>query len=93
MTDDAPHLRQIAPEIITDLCNRAEALDPYSHATVLESRALRDSKTPWDATRLANAIAILFPNVENAADLVRDLDAAAEGCAGLVPSNKHQRKV
>lgn len=92
MTNDTPHLRQIASEIITDLCDRAEGLEPYSHATVLESRALRDSRTPWDATRLANAIAILFPNTEDAADLVRDLDAAAEDCAGLVPSNKHQRK-
>ena len=87
------HLRQIPCEIVSDLCDRAEAIvGPTALSIRIEIDGLRASCTPWDATRLANALDN-YRNTDEIKALVADLDAAAEDCAGLVPGNRQSRRL
>jgi hypothetical protein len=56
------HLTPIEPEIAERLCNRAQYLaaasPDISYATALEVKGFRQSRTPWDARRLARALVI-----------------------------------
>jgi hypothetical protein len=74
------HLRPIEPEVVTALCGRALALD-RSHYIRLEVDGFMRDRTPWDARRLARALAI-----EHADDpLVAELFGLALQRAGLKP--------
>lgn len=87
------HLRQIPSETVSALCDRAEAIvGPTALHIRVEIDGLRASCTPWDATRLANALDN-YRNTDEIKSLVADLDAAAEDCAGVVPSNRHSRRL
>lgn len=90
---DIPHLRQIAAETTTELCDRAIRIAADSYSLRVEIEGFRLSRTPWDATRLANALDNLVERSAAVQSLVADLDAAAEDCAGLVPSNRHARRL
>ena len=91
---DIPHLRQIAQATVDALCDRVaqrvEQLATDSYSVRLEAKAFRESCTPHDATRLANALEIYDEKrmAEPIWSLIRDLDAAAEERAGMVPSNR-----
>lgn len=89
---DIPHLRQISQETVDLLSERAEILAASSHSVLVEAEAFRLTKTPWDATRLANALSYLEQSTP-IEELIRDLDAAAEACAGLAPSNRLSRRL
>ena len=89
------HLRQIDPETVSDLCDRAEAITSPSAVHIrMEIDGFRQSATPWDATRLANILDnYRYRNTPEVKALVADLDAAAEVCAGVAPSNRHSRRL
>jgi len=89
--NDIPHLRQIDARFAAEACARAIAAVPDDYGVQLEAEAFRVSRTPWDATRLANALAITHLRGEGVWTLVLDLDAAAEDCAGMAPSNRLPR--
>lgn len=94
MTDnDVPTLRQMPPEEVTAFCDRAIAACPTSYTVRVEAEAFRQSRTPWDATRLANALDIQSDNNAALGELVGEIDRAAEACAGLVPSNRLSRRL
>lgn len=90
---DIPHLRQIVTATVADLCERAVKIAADSYSLRIEIEGFRISRTPWDATRLANALDNLVERSAAVQSLVADLDAAAEDCAGLVPSNRHARRL
>ena len=93
MSTDTPHLRLMPPEEVNAFCDRAERLTMDSYTVRLESNAFRVSRTPWDATRLANALWHYEKGNATIEALVRDIDAAAEACAGLVPANRHPERL
>ena len=90
--DDVPHLRQMDEAIVVDLCERAAKLSCYNYTIRKEIQGFLESRSPWDATRLANALALTNPVDPDVQGLVRELDAAAEACAGAVPANRMTRR-
>lgn len=94
MSDDLPHLRQINSISVDSLCDRADAIPIAENRMVrLETQAFRESRTPHDATRLANVLAYRRAEHESIDALVRDLDTEAERCAGVVPANRHSTRI
>ena len=93
MSDTSPHLRQIAANKVADLCDRAFARAGNSHTVRLEIEGFRKSRTPWDATRLANILWRMDKANPLVEELVRDLDQAAEDCAECVPSNRDSERL
>jgi hypothetical protein len=93
MTTDTPHLRLMPPEEVNAFCDRAIALCPDSYTVRLEADGFRLERTPWSATRLANALDIQSDNNQAIGDLVGEIDRAAEACAGLVPTNRLSRRL
>ncbi len=93
MSDDTPHhLRMIDLATVRALCDRALTLMPTSGTVRVETRAFELSRTPWDATRLANQIFHTAPErTADVMELVYDLDAAAEAVAGIPLTNKQGR--
>lgn len=90
---DIPHLRQIPKAKVDTLCDRALQLAPDSYGVRLEAEAFRESRTPHDATRLAN---ILFHTGKGNVliqELVTDIDVAAEDTAELVPPNRDSERL
>ncbi len=90
--DDTPHhLRMIDLYTVNVLCDRALTMCP-SPGIRVEIRAFQLSRTPWDATRVANAIFHLArEKTPDVMELVHDLDAAAEAVAGIPLTNKQGR--
>lgn len=94
MTDnDIPNLRQMPADEVNALCDRAEAACPNSYTVRVEADGFRRERTPWSATRLANALDIQSDNNTALGELVGEIDRAAEACAGLVPSNRLSRRL
>ncbi len=86
------HLRMIGLSTVHSLCKRATDLNLPSHGVTIEVAAFHVSRTPWDATRLANAIFHLaHEKTPDVLELVHDLDAAAEAVAGIPLTNKQGR--
>src|SRR5262245_8748753 len=85
-----PHLRQMEEAAVNDLCARALNLG-LSHGIKLEVYGFKESRTPWDATRLANALAMNGAVSIDCLRLIAGLDRAAEACAGAVLPNKGRR--
>ena len=82
MNDIPIHLVPMDTALINDLCDRAEGLVATSSFTIWrEIQGFRQSRAPWDAMRLANTLAIDWPDDP----LVRELDHLAHERAGLVP--------
>ena len=90
---DIPHLRQIPKAKVDTLCDRAEQLCPDSYTIRLEAEAFRISRTPWDATRLANALAHHDTSAPIIRELVTDIDVVAEDTAELVPPNRDSERL
>lgn len=90
---DISHLRQIAAASVAELCDRAVRIAADSYSLRIEIEGFRLSRTPWDATRLANALDHLVERSAAIQSLVADLDAAAQDCAGPVPLNRHVRRL
>lgn len=64
MTDDtgtSPHLQPIDAAIVNDLCDRAAQIAFVSYSVQMEIKGFLESRTPWDARRLANALALDHP--------------------------------
>lgn len=80
------HLRPMGRAEVHDLCDRAERAAPESFSVRVAARRFRESRTPWDATRLADALADC-PGAEN---LVRQIDILAHERAGLVPAPRRR---
>lgn len=93
MTTDTPHLRLMPVEEVNDFCDRAIALAPDSYTVRLEADGFRLERTPWSATRLANALDIQNESNIAIGELVGEIDRAAEACAGLVPTNRLARRL
>jgi hypothetical protein len=79
-----PHLRPIDAATVNALCDRAEPLVSASYTLLLEVKGFRESRTPWDARRLANALRHCVQAAP--AELVGELDRLALELAGLKPS-------
>lgn len=80
MTDDTPpHLQPVDAATVDDLCDRAEKVAFVSYLVRLEIKGFRESRTPWDARRLANALAIEHSDYA----LVQELDRLAQERGGL----------
>ncbi len=88
---DIPHLRRIDEATVTALCARLDALKSLPVHIKREAMAFVISRTPWDATRLANALHHWDGPEGSVGELVRDLDAVAEECAGVPMTNKQSR--
>lgn len=81
MSDDSfTHLQPIDEAIVEELYARVRALPVPLHVR-LELDAFRESRTPWDAMRLANALH--HPMLAPA--LVKELDALVQERGGLKP--------
>jgi hypothetical protein len=80
------HLRPMESELVDNLCDRAVAASPDSYAVRLEIEGFRRSRTPWDAMRLANALAYRGAESDATKALVLDLDSLAHERAALVPA-------
>ena len=80
------HLQPIEQEVVDALTARAAAVANCNLSITQEIRGFREDRTPWDAMRLANALAFFRLDKE----LVSDLDQLAFDRAGLVPSNREQ---
>ena len=93
MTTDTPHLRQMPVEEVNGFCDRAIALCPDSYTVRLEADGFRLERTPWSATRLANALDIQFDNNVKVGELVGEIDRAAEACAGCASPNRLSRRL
>ncbi len=89
---DTPHLRQIPQSTVDELCDRAAEFSKFNYTVRLEVEGFRESRTPWDATRTANALSNVSDTSDDLAALVRDIDAAAEACARAVPANRMKRR-
>ncbi len=81
---DIPHLHLTPMDeaLVDALCDRAQRLVFDSYTVLREVDGFRQSRTPWDARRLANALAIDNPQDP----LVKELDKLAHDRAGLVPA-------
>ena len=95
MSSDIPHLRRMSSQAAADICARVSRLAGMPYVIKREARAFADSRTPWDATRLANALDHV-PREDRhfraeIIDLIADIDRAAEECAGCVPTNRRCR--
>ena len=75
------HLRPIEQETVDAFCQRVASAANCNFSILMEMRGFKKDRTPWDAQRLANVLAIYDIDPE----LVRDLDRLAEERAGLVP--------
>ena len=86
------HLRQIDEATVAALYARVRPLAIDSYTVLAEANAFHESRTPHDATRLANALEHYDPPVTpEMRALITELDQAAEDCAGLVPANRQRR--
>jgi hypothetical protein len=86
------HLRPIEADIVNALCDRADAIAAQGGTLqsyiALESRGFRESRTPWDARRLARALSI-----DHFDDpLVEELFNLALQRAGLKPDLQRGQK-
>ena len=77
-----PHLVPMDADVVNHLCDLAQKLAFDSYTVRAEIDGFRKSRTPWDAQRLANALAIDYP----AEPIVKDLDKLAHDRAGLAPA-------
>ena len=93
MTQETPHLRLMPPEAVNGFCDRAIAACPDSYTVRLEADGFRLERTPWSATRLANALDINNESSITIGELIGEIDRAAEACAVLVPSNRLARRL
>ena len=93
MSTDTPHLRLMPPDEVNAFCERAIAACPDSYTVRLEVDGFRRERTPWFATRLANALDIQNEASVAIGELIGEIDRAAEACAGLVPSNRLARRL
>ena len=91
--DDIPTLRQLPKDKVDALCDRALELAPDSYGMRQEAEAFRESRTPWDATRLANILSHVGKGNVLINELVTDIDVAAEDCAELVPPNRDSERL
>ena len=85
--DTIPHLRPMDAAAVDPLCDAAHRLCRDSYMTMMEANALRASRTPWDARRLANALANYDPGhiTPEIAEIIAELDQLALDKAGLKP--------
>lgn len=90
---DTPHLRQMPEDEVNAFCDRVIAAFPDSYGLRLEAEGFRQSRTPWDATRLANILDIENETSPAVGELIGEIDRAAEACAGLVPPNRLARRL
>lgn len=95
MSDDGTplHLVPIERDIVYSLCDRAMLLTGGEMGIALEAQGFRDSRTPWDARRLANGIAWSARSINNADlwTLADELFKLAEQRAGLKPDPRLAR--
>lgn len=93
MPDGTPiHLIPIEPETVDALCDRAMAHAFDSYTVRLEVKGFRESRTPWDAMRLADALACTQMESPSSAvdEVIADLDRLAHERAGLVPRQRRR---
>lgn len=82
-----PHLRPMAPKIVEAICDDVARLPHVPYSIMAECNAFRESRTPWDGRRLANALANYdsVGELPEAREIVAELDKLALEKAGLVP--------
>lgn len=82
----ASHLEPFPGDTVSSLCNRAEKLAFDSYSVRQEINAFRQSGTPWDARRMANALSWYgkeAPADDRIADFVEEIDRLVEEACGL----------
>ena len=84
------HLTQMGSALVASLCFDALRIAGSSQHVRLEVEGFKISRTPWDATRLANAIWVWDPGNFTVVELVARIDREAEACAGM-PLPNHRR--
>ena len=87
------HLIPIEQDTVEALCDRAMALAFDSYTVRLEVKGFRESCTPWDAMRLANALASTQMEMSPSSavdEVIADLDKLAHERAGLVPRQRRR---
>ena len=85
---DNPARNQMGRDVVAAHCFSALAIAGSSAAVKSAVQAFRDSRTPWDATALANSLATWDPGNPNTADLIETLYREADACAGFPLPNK-----
>lgn len=85
-----PHLRPMEAEQVHLICDRVRQLCPDSYVVLQEANGLRRDRTPWDARRLANALANYEPGnvTPEIAEIIAELDRMALEKAGLKPGRR-----
>lgn len=85
-----PHLRPMEPAVVDSICEAVRRLCRDSYAVLSEANGFRQSRTPWDGRRLANALAHYDPlNVTpEIAEIIAELDKLALDKAGLTPGRR-----
>ncbi len=81
------HLRPMHPSTVNVICDAVHRLCRDSYVVLMEANGFRQSRTPWDARRLANALAAYNRSdaVPEIAEIVGELDLLALEKAGLKP--------
>jgi hypothetical protein len=82
-TVEMPHLRQIPQDKVEDLYTRIRASGGIPYNLQLELDAFRESRTPWDGLRVANAL----HHFKMAPEIVKELDEIAKE-AGITPKER-----
>ena len=85
---DNPALNQMGRDLVAALCFESLRIAHSSPAVKSAVQAFRDSRTPWAATELANALVVWDPGNPNTADLIETLYREADACAGFPLPNK-----
>ena len=82
MSDTPIHLVPMDAALVDELCDRAGRIAFDSYTVLREIDGFRESRTPWDARRLANALW----NDHRFDPVVAELDKLAHERAGLDPA-------
>ena len=88
---DSSHLNQMGALLVATLCMDALRIAGSSVHVRTEVEGFKQSRSAWDATRLANALWFFEQGHPESAALVETIDREAEKTAGFPLPNKARR--
>src|SRR5262245_30997001 len=92
ISPDHPHLNQMDALLVATLCMEALRIAGQSPHVKMEVDGFKESRSAWDATRLANALFFWEPGHPETAALIERLDQEATQVAGFELPNKCRRQ-
>lgn len=92
-SDYGSTITQLGTDLVASLIERTITLAPDSFSIRSAVERFRESRSPWDATELANKLADYDPGRAAVMELVLEIDLEAEACAGIPLPNKVRKDV